>query len=127
MSSTAGIGAEIENMHDRHRVGVLLLDHRRVGRFRQVADDGIDLGAHFLRGDVGVLRQVEGDGDARDCPSVEVERSSSMPATVFTAASMRSVISFSMLSGVAPGLVVVTDTTGVSMRGIAVDPQLRKR
>ena len=53
----------------------------------------------------------------RERPSVDVDRSSSMPATVFTAASMRSVISVSMLSGVAPGLVVVTDTTGVSTRG----------
>ncbi len=53
----------------------------------------------------------------RDCPSVEVDRSSSIPATVFTAASIRSVTSASMLSGVAPGFVVVTDTTGVSMRG----------
>ena len=40
-----------------------------------------------------------------------------MPATVLTAASMRSVISVSTLSGVAPGLAVVTDTTGLSMRG----------
>ena len=40
-----------------------------------------------------------------------------MPATVLTAASMRSVISVSMFSGVAPGLVVVTETTGVSTRG----------
>ena len=53
----------------------------------------------------------------RERPSVDVERSSSMPATVLTAASMRSVTSVSMLSGVAPGFVVVTDTTGVSTRG----------
>ena len=50
---------------DRERVGILLLHDRRVGGLRQVADDRIDLGAHFLRGDVGVLRQVERDGDAR--------------------------------------------------------------
>ncbi len=53
----------------------------------------------------------------RERPSVDVERSSSMPATVLTAASIRSVISVSMFSGVAPGFVVVTDTTGVSTRG----------
>ena len=53
----------------------------------------------------------------RDCPSVDVERSSSMPATVLTAASTRSVTSASMLSGVAPGFDVVTETTGDSIRG----------
>ncbi len=58
----------------------------------------------------------------RDRPSLDVERSSSIPATVLTAASIRSVISFSMLSGVAPRLVVVTDTTGVSMRGYRSTP-----
>ena len=53
----------------------------------------------------------------RERPSVEGERSSSMPATVLTADSMRSVTSVSMFSGVAPGFVVVTATTGVSTRG----------
>ncbi len=53
----------------------------------------------------------------RELPSLDVERSSSMPATVLTAASTRSVTSVSMLSGVAPGLIVETETTGVSMRG----------
>ena len=54
---------------------------------------------------------------ALDRPSLDVDRNSSMPATVLTAASMRSVISASTLSGVAPGFIVVTDTTGVSTRG----------
>ena len=52
-----------------------------------------------------------------DRPSLDVDLNSSMPATVLTAASMRSVISASTLSGVAPGFIVVTDTTGVSTRG----------
>ena len=63
----------------------------------------------------------------RERPSVEVERSSSMPATVLTAASMRSVISVSMFSGVAPGFEVVTETTGVSTRGIAIDAEREER
>ena len=53
----------------------------------------------------------------RDWPSVELERSSSIPATVLTAASMRSEISVSTFSGAAPLLVVLTDTVGSSIRG----------
>ena len=45
--------------HDRHRVGVLLLHDRRIGGLGQVADDGSTLAANLLRGDVGVLREVE--------------------------------------------------------------------
>ena len=62
----------------------------------------------------------------RDCPSVDVDRSSSIPATVLTAASMRSVTSASMLSGVAPGFVVLTDTTGVSIRGYRSTPSVNR-
>ena len=50
-----------------------------------------------------------------------------MPATVLTAASMRSVTSVSMLSGVAPGLVVVTDTTGDVDARVAVDAEREER
>ena len=116
MSSTAGIGAEIENIMIGIESGScfcttggsavsgrLRMTGSTLARTSCAATSGF-----FDRSKVMVTR---------DWPSVDVERSSSMPATVLTAASMRSVISVSMLSGVAPGLEVVTETTGVSMRG----------
>ena len=45
--------------------GILLLDHRRISRFGQVAQHRIDLRAHLLGSHVGVLREVERDRHAR--------------------------------------------------------------
>ena len=50
---------------DRHGIRVLLLDDGRIRGFRQISNDRVDLGPDFLCRDVGVLREVEGDGDAR--------------------------------------------------------------
>ncbi len=116
MSSTAGIGAEI----DRNMIGIesgscfcTTGGSAVSGRFRMTGStfartSCAATSGFFERSKVMVTRDV---------PSVEVDRSSSIPATVLTAASMRSVISASMLSGVAPGLVVLTETTGVSILG----------
>ena len=49
--------------------------------------------------------------------SLEVERSWSIPLTVFTASSMRSVTSVSISFGVAPGRRVVIRTDGKSTLG----------
>ena len=50
-------------------------------------------------------------------PSLDTERSSSMPATVFTASSILSVISVSISFGVAPSCRVTTLTVGKSIFG----------
>ena len=103
--------------HDRHRVRILLLHDRRVGGLGQVADDRIDLGPHFLRGDVGVLRQVEGDGDARlafgrrrpqlvDAGDGVDRRFDPVGDLLLDALGRRARVGWSS-----------TDTTGVSMRG----------
>ncbi len=52
-----------------------------------------------------------------DTPSVEIERSSSMPLMVLTASSILSVSSVSISSDEAPGSVVMIDTTGRSTFG----------
>ena len=44
---------------DGDGAGIEVLDDRRLGVVRQVAEDGVDLVAHFLRGDVAVLLEVE--------------------------------------------------------------------
>ena len=46
--------------------GILLLDRRLRDRPRQQRQDAVDAVAHFLRGDVGVLLEAEGDDDLRD-------------------------------------------------------------
>ena len=61
-----------------------------------------------------------------DTPSVEFERSSSMPLTVLTASSILSVISVSTSSGAAPGSRVVTTTVGKSTLGKRSRPRLRE-
>ena len=52
-----------------------------------------------------------------DTPSVEIERSSSMPLMVLTASSILSVTSVSISSGAAPGRRVTTATIGKSTLG----------
>ena len=52
-----------------------------------------------------------------ETPSTEVERSSSMPLMVLTAASTLSVISVSISRGLAPGLTTVTVIVGRSIFG----------
>ncbi len=52
-----------------------------------------------------------------DTPSVEIERSSSMPLMVLTASSILSVSSVSISSGAAPGSVVMIETIGRSTLG----------
>ena len=52
-----------------------------------------------------------------DWPSLEVDRSSLMPLMVLTAPSTFLVISLSICSADAPGLVTVTATVGMSMFG----------
>ena len=52
-----------------------------------------------------------------DTPSVEIERSSSMPLMVLTASSILSVTSVSISCGDAPGSVVMTVTIGKSTFG----------
>ena len=58
-------------------------------------------------------------------PSTEVERSSSMPLMVLTAASILSVISLSTSSGAEPVSTVVTVTTGKSILGKRSMPSWR--
>ena len=50
----------------RRRVGVELLNDRLFGGDRKIVDDQIDLVADFLRRDVGILLEQEGDEDLRD-------------------------------------------------------------
>ena len=52
-----------------------------------------------------------------ETPSVDTDRSSSMPAIVFTARSILSVISVSISSGAAPACLVVTVMIGKSTLG----------
>ena len=52
-----------------------------------------------------------------DTPSLEVERSSSMPLIVLTAASILSVMPVSTTSGAAPDNVVDTRISGMSIFG----------
>ena len=59
-----------------------------------------------------------------ETPSAEVERSSSIPLTVFTASSMRLVTWVSTSSGEAPRKVVVTVTVGKSTLGKKSTPKL---
>ena len=59
------VGAERE-AQDRRRVGIELVDARLLNRLRQQRQDAVDLVAHFLRGDVGVLVEQEADDDLRD-------------------------------------------------------------
>ena len=58
-------------------------------------------------------------------PSLEVERSSSMPSMVLTAPSILSLMSVSTSSGAAPSSVVVTSTNGRSMFGELVEAEPR--
>src|ERR1044071_1218367 len=60
-----------------------------------------------------------------ETPSVEVERNSSMPLMVLTAASTLSVISVSISCGEAPGLVTVTVIVGRSILGNRSTPRPR--
>ena len=53
---------------DRLRVGVLLLDRRLRDRARQQRQDAVDAVAHFLRGDVGVLLELEASRRPARCP-----------------------------------------------------------
>ena len=48
---------------DRDGIGVDFLNDRRIGVLRQVAENRVDLVAHFLRGDIEILLQHEGDDD----------------------------------------------------------------
>ncbi len=57
-----------------------------------------------------------------ETPSTELERSWSMPLIVLTAPSSALVISLSICSGDAPGLVTVTETVGRSMFGSRSTP-----
>ena len=68
---------------------------------RQIGQDPVDLVAHLLRGDVEFFSEQE-LMKTWDTPSVETERSSSMPLMVLTASSILSVISVSTSSGAAP-------------------------
>jgi hypothetical protein len=58
-----------------------------------------------------------------DWPSTEDDRSASMPLIVLTAPSIFLVISVSICSGDAPGLVTDTDTVGTSMFGSRSTPR----
>ena len=101
---------------DRQRIRVLLLDDRRIRGFRQIADDRIDLGPDFLCRDVGVLREVEGDGDAR--AAFRRRRAQLVDAGDGVDGRFDAVgdLGLDVLRRRA-GFVVVTDTTGVSTRG----------
>ncbi len=59
----------------------------------------------------------------RDAPSVEIDDSSSSPATVLTAASILSVMSVSTDAGAAPGWMVVMVTSGKSTLGNLSTPR----
>ncbi len=50
---------------DRNGVGIDLQNDRRIGVLGQIAQDGVDLVAHFLRGHVDILLQNEADDDLR--------------------------------------------------------------
>ena len=125
MSSTAGIGAEI----DRNMIGIASGSCFCTTGGSDVSGSTRMTGSTLARTSCAA---TSGFFDSSkvivtlDCPSVEVDRSSSIPATVLTAASMRSVTSASMLSGVAPGFVVLTETTGVSIRGYRSTPSWKK-
>ncbi len=60
-----GRGARNDDLQDGRGVGIEFLNDRRLGRFRQVAQNEIDLVADFLRGDVAVLIEQEADDDLR--------------------------------------------------------------
>ena len=75
-----------DNLQDRHRVGIELLDHRRQRRLREVGNDQVDLVANFLRRDVAVLLEQERARMTCDWPSTDEDRSSSMPLMVLTRA-----------------------------------------
>src|SRR5690606_7627197 len=62
--------------------------------------------------------------NTRDAPSIEDERSSSIPLMVLTASSTFSVISVSISSGDAPGLITVTVSVGKSIFGNRSTPRL---
>ena len=51
--------------HDRRRVRIELLDRRLLDVLRQERQDAVDAVAHFLRGDVAVLLEQEGDDHGR--------------------------------------------------------------
>src|SRR5688572_30662583 len=59
-------------------------------------------------------------------PSIEVERSSSIPLMVFTASSIFSVTSVSISAGEAPGFMTVTVIVGKSTFGKRSTPKRKK-
>lgn len=60
-----------------------------------------------------------------ELPAPEIDRSSSIPSTVFTSSSMISVIAASVSSGDAPGRLVRTLTVGRSTDGSRSTPRLK--
>ena len=64
--SRTGLLAETRERQHRRRVGIELLDRRLLDGLRQQRQDAVDLVAHFLRRDVGVLLEQERDDDLRD-------------------------------------------------------------
>ena len=60
------VGARQRDEQDGRGVRVELADDRRVDALGQVGQDGVDVVAHLLRGDVDVLLEVEADDDLRD-------------------------------------------------------------
>src|SRR5665213_1885888 len=60
-----------------------------------------------------------------DAPSTEVEESVSIPLIVFTASSIRLVMSVSTSSADAPGLLTETDTVGKSILGNRSTPRVK--
>ena len=59
-------GAAQRDVEDRRGVGVDLRHDGLVDPLGEVGQDVVDVVAHLLRGDVGVLVEVEGDDDQRD-------------------------------------------------------------
>ena len=102
---------------NRRGIGILFLDRRLQDGARQLREDAVDTVAHFLRGDVGVLLEVERDDDLRDAFSgirIElIDAADRVDRFLDLVGDTRS----RACSGAAPGRRVVTVTVGKSTCG----------
>ena len=93
------------------------------------ADWGITVWTRFSTSWAATLTSFSRTNWTKTCetPSIEVERSSSIPLIVLTASSTLSVISVSTSCGEAPGFTTVTVIVGKSIFGNRSTPERQKR
>lgn len=111
--------------HDRQRLQIHLLHDGEVRRGRQIPEHEVHLLPHFLDGYVGVLFQVE-DGDHRG-EALHRDRAQLVKPGDGVHCALDDVGDLGLIScGEAPGLKVITVTTGMSTFGNRSTPREKK-